>query len=65
MGLCFRRPYQRLFSALSYPLCRSTFPRPHHLKEKLGVFMGWKHVLFGRVSFSRFHAPLSVLNMCL
>jgi hypothetical protein len=59
MGLRVWRPYQRIFPTLSYPLCCATFPRPCYSEDELGMFMGWKYVLPGRVSFSRFHTSLS------
>jgi hypothetical protein len=61
MGLRVWRSYQRILPTLSYPLCCTTFPRPCYSEDELGMFMGWKYILPGRVSFSRFHAPLSAL----
>lgn len=61
MGLRVRRPYQRILPTLSYPLRCATFPRPCYSQDELGMLMGWKYILPGRVSFSKFHAPLSAL----
>jgi hypothetical protein len=50
MGLRFRCTYQRIFPALSYSLCCTTFPRSGHFEDELGMLMGGEHILPHRVS---------------
>jgi hypothetical protein len=58
VGVCFRCSHQRILPTLPDIISRSTLPSPDCFERQLGLYMGWEHFIFSRVSFFRVQSVL-------